>query len=474
MRRRTFLHNSGRVGLGFLGLQTFVTGCKSGTPDSATSSIDDPSLLHPGYGKLLDDPQGVLKLPQGFTYKVISTKGQPMTDGFLVPGAADGMATFAGPDGKVLIIRNHEVSPGDLAGGPFGDDLSLLSKVSANQLYDYGRGKKPCLGGTTTVLYNPTTGLVEQEYLSLAGTIRNCAGGPTPWQSWITCEENTSRADEELEKDHGYNFEVPAQVRPTLFEPLPLKEMGRFNHEAICVDPRTSIVYQTEDRGDGLIYRYLPNQKEKMHAGGKLQILAIKGKPSFDTRNWSDLTSEKMLINQKYEVQWLDIDGTDAPDDDLRLRGFEKGAARFARGEGMWFGEGEAYFACTNGGDLEHGQIFRYVPSPYEGQGQESDSPGTLEIFVEPNNTDLVESADNLTIAPHGDLVICEDKKTPRIVGITPQGEIYHIARNVGYQSEFAGATFSPDGKTLFVNIQGPGLTLAIEGPWDKREKLLG
>ncbi len=473
MKRRKFLYNAGRISTGFLGLQTFVSACKSGTPEQGIAMEVD-ELMHPGYGGLVEDPEGVLNLPPGFTYKVISKKGTIMTDGFLVPGAADGMATFAALDGKVIIIRNHEVSPGDVAGGPFGADLSLLSRVNASQLYDYGRGQKPCMGGTTTVVYDPVSGQVESEYLSLAGTIRNCAGGPTPWQSWITCEENTSKADEQLEKNHGYNFEVPAQVDPRLFDPIPIEGMGRFNHEAVCVDPRTGIVYQTEDRGDGLIYRFLPNQKGKVHAGGTLQILAVKGKPSFDTRNWSDLDTEKMSIGRQYPVEWLDIDGIDAPDDDLRLRGFERGAARFARGEGMWFGEGEAYFACTNGGDLEHGQIFRYIPSPHEGQPGEQDQPGRLEIFVEPNNTDLVESADNLTVAPHGDIVICEDKKTPRIVGVTPKGEIYHIAKNVGYPSEFAGATFSPDGSTLFVNIQGPGLTLAIQGPWDKRARLLG
>jgi secreted PhoX family phosphatase len=136
----------------------------------------------------------------------------------------------------------------------------------------------------------------------------------------------------------------------------------------------------------------------------------------------------------------------------------------------MWFGDGEFYFACTNGGLYEYGQIFRYIPSQNEGKPEETNSAATLEIFIEPNNTDLVQSCDNLTIARHGDLVICEDRSTPRIVGVTPKGEIYHFAKNVGYESEFAGATFSPDGKTLFVNIQGPGLTLAIEGPWEQRK----
>ena len=467
MKRRKFISQTGRYSLGFLGLQTFLSACQS-DPQAIVSG----QALHEGYGSLLDDPEGILKLPEGFSYRIISKKGDMMSDGFYVPGSADGMATFPGPDGKVLIVRNHEVSPGDVKGGPFGEDLALLSKIDSKAMYDYGRGKLPCLGGTTTILYNQNTGEVEQEYLSLAGTIRNCAGGPTPWGSWVTCEEDTSRSGEELEKDHGYTFEVPASITPHLYDPIPIKAMGRFNHEAICVDPRTGIVYLTEDRGDGLLYRFIPNTRGKLQEGGKLQILAIKGKPSYDTRNWKNLDSEPMEIRAPYEVEWLDIDNVEAPEDDLRYRGFDNGAARFARGEGIWFGDNEFYFACTNGGRLSHGQIFRYQPSPFEGTPREDENPATLEIFIEPNDDQLVESCDNLTIAAHGDLVICEDKEHPKLVGVTPAGAIYHIAENVGYPSEFAGATFSPDGRTLFVNIQGPGLTLAIEGPWSGRSGL--
>jgi len=472
MKRRKFIKQSGLISAGFLSLQAYVSGC--GPTGSANGSKDVvfasfPEKLSEGYGPLLEDPEGIVNLPQGFSYKIISRQGDMMKDGFLVPGKADGMATFAVPDGRVIIIRNHEVSPNDLANGPFGEDMKLLDNISSDKLYDYGRGVLPCLGGTTTVIYNPATGLVESEYLSLAGTIRNCAGGPTPWGSWITCEENTSNADDKLEKNHGFNFEVPSSLEPTLFDPIPLTDMGRFNHEAVCVEPQTGIVYQTEDRGDGLIYRFLPNVPGELHKGGKLQVLALKGMKSFDTRNWEELGTEQMEIRKPYEVEWLDIDGVEAPEDDLRFRGFEQGAARFARGEGMWFGNEEVYFACTNGGFKKHGQIFRYIPSPNEGQPSEQDQPGTLEVFVEPNNTDIVESCDNLTVAANGDLVICEDKSTPRIIGVTPAGDMYHIAKNVGYDSEFAGATFSPDGQTLFVNIQHPGLTLAITGPWGER-----
>ena len=461
MKRRVFLRDASQVSLGFLGLSYFATGCKS------DPAMGEPVALAEGYGPLLSDPEGIMNLPEGFSYRIISRLGETMTDGLLVPGAADGMATFEGRDGKVIIIRNHELSPTS-SSGPFGASNELLGNVTQDQLYDYGHGTMPCQGGTTTMVYNPGTGLVETQYLSLAGTIRNCAGGPTPWGSWITCEEDTTSGRSEIEKEHGYNFEVPASATPQLFTPNPLKDMGRFNHEAVCVDPRSGIVYQTEDRQDSLIYRFLPNQPGRLEMGGKLQVLGLKDMASFDTRNWKNLDSDKMEPKKSYQARWIDIDDVSSPEDDLRLRGFELGGARFARGEGMWFGENEIYFACTSGGHKGFGQIFKYIPSEEEGGEGERDNPGTLELFIEPNDTDLIQSADNLTIGKNGHLVICEDLKTPRIVGVSPAGEIYHIAKNVGFQSEFAGACFSPNGEELFVNIQGPGLTLAIEGPWGK------
>lgn len=466
MKRRNFLRQSSMVSLGFVGLHSFVSSCASNPKEIASF----PTALSEGYGPLLKDPEGILMLPQGFSYQIISRQGDQMIDGFFVPGLADGMATFSAPDGRTIVVRNHEVSPGNPEQGAFGKELELLPNLLSQQLYDYGRGELPCLGGTTTFVYNGATGKIEEQYLSLAGTIRNCAGGPTPWGSWISCEENTATANDQLEKNHGYNFEVPASVSQQLVDPLPLKAMGRFNHEAVCVDSRTGIVYQTEDRGDGLIYRFIPEVPGELHKGGRLQALAIQGMHSFDTRNWAKLSTERMEIGMPYTVEWVDLNEVESPNDDLRLQGFEAGAARFARGEGMWYGEGEIYFACTNGGVKEHGQIFKYTPGPNEGKPNESQAPGTLALFVEPNNTDIVESCDNLTVSPHGGVVLCEDKGTPRIIGLKPNGEMYHIAKNVGFQSEFAGVCFSPDGETLFVNIQGPGLTLAITGPWGSVE----
>jgi secreted PhoX family phosphatase len=460
--RRDFLKLSSVVGLGFLGLHHFVA---NPLLAQEAAAADQPF----GYGPLVPDPQGVLELPRGFSYKIISRKGEKMNDGFLVPGKADAMATFAGPKGKIILVRNHEISPGDTGEGPFGKNNELLGNIKKKRLYDFGSGTKTGMGGTTTLVYNPETQTVEKQYLSLAGTARNCAGGLTPWNSWITCEETVERADGVLEKDHGYNFEVPVSHKIRLADPVPLKQMGRFNHEAVTVDPRTSIVYQTEDRSDGLIYRYLPNQPRKLAKGGKLQVLAIKGEESRDTRNWESLIGPKLEKRKLYEVEWLDIDDVESPEDDLRFRGVQQGAAVFARGEGMWFGNDEFYFACTNGGHHSLGQVFRYVPSLFEGTAREKEAPGRLELFVESDHSDLVKACDNLTISPWGDLVLCEDQPVPHLVGVTPQGQFYRLGKNVGFPSELAGAVFSPSGDTLFVNIQGPGLTLAITGPWKSK-----
>lgn len=455
MKRRSFIQQSAAISLGFMGLSR----CAS-----------DKSLSKEmfRYGALKKDSASYLDLPDGFSYKIISKAGNKMNDGFIIPGAADGMATFPTASGNVILIRNHELSPGSEK-GPFGPNNDLLSNLDKSNLYDYGYGKTPAVGGTTTLVYNESTQQVELEYLSLAGTIRNCAGGPTPWGSWLSCEENVAPISETTEQAHGYNFEVQASETITLASPAPLKAMGRFNHEAVCVDPKTSIVYQTEDRGDSLIYRFIPNTKTKLAEGGRLQVLCFIDQKKMDTRNWS---SRNVQIGIAYDVEWKDIDNVESPDDDLRIRGYEMGAARFARGEGMWYGNNELFFACTNGGPDELGQVFKYVPSQYEGTTQESNMPGKLYLFAESDNKNILKNCDNLTISPWGDIILCEDHQDAFIRGITPDGQIYTFGHNVGSKSEFAGATFSPSGKTLFVNIQGNGDTVAITGPWDQRNKL--
>ncbi len=452
--RRKFIKQSIAVSIGFSGLSQYLMSCSSGNQSSEVAD----SLVR---------TKEWLDLPEGFSYKIISRWGNQMSDGFLVPGLADGMAAFD-VDGKVVLVRNHEISPDYPEYSPFGEDMAFLNRLKKEQFFDYGLGKRPCVAGTTNIVFNENTQELEEEFLSLVGTIRNCAGGPTPWNSWITCEEDVTPAGEKNETRHGYNFEVPANSKG-LITPSPIKAMGRFNHEAVCVDPKTSIVYQTEDRGDGLIYRYIPNVSGNLHKGGVLQALAIKSNPSFDTRNWE---AQNLNVNQELNVTWIDLENIDSIEDDLRIRGAQSGAAVFARGEGMWYGNDEVYFACTNGGENKTGQVFKYIPSAFEGTSKEATDPGKLILFAEPNDEEILKYCDNLTVSPWGDVVLVEDASDSYMRGITPEGKIYTIARNIGSKGEMAGVCFSPSGNTLFVNIQGEGLTLAITGPWDNLRNL--
>ncbi|HCF29642.1 MAG TPA: phosphatase, partial [Cyanobacteria bacterium UBA11049] len=312
-----------------------------------------------GYGSLQPDPNGLLELPPGFQYRAFSRTGDMMSDGNLVPGNHDGMAAFPGARGSTILIRNHELSPNSVR----------VPKVEAPEAKQYD---PLCRGGTTTLIVGRNRELIE-DYASLAGTYRNCAGGPTPWGSWISCEENTStpadnKPDEpnNVSKLHGYNFEVPSNATKPV-DPIPLVAMGRFNHEAIAVDPRTGIVYQTEDRGDSLFYRFIPNQPSYLQAGGVLEALVIKDMPQA-------ITKSNFPVGKPMAVEWVRIDGANPPNDatppqgaditqyGVRFQGFAKGAAQFSRGEGIWYGDGEFYFCCTNGGEKGLGQVWRYVP----------------------------------------------------------------------------------------------------------------
>ncbi len=412
------------------------------------------------------DPQGYLDLPEGFSYKVIARAGDTMSDGLLVPGRADGMGTFLDEQGRTVIICNHENSPESEEHSPFGKSRERLERIEPERLYDSGNGLFPGLGGTTTLVFDEESGTLLRQHLSLAGTYRNCAGGVTPWGSWLSCEEDVTRADgTNILKDHGYVFEVPAN-HVGIADPIPLRDMGRFNHEAVAVDPVSGCIYLTEDRPDGLLYRFIPNEKENLSAGGRLQALVVSDRPSLDTRNWE---TTQVVKQEALSVHWIDLDGVEAPEDDLRYRGYEQGAARFARGEGIWMGEGEVFFACTNGGPKKFGQVFRYKTSAVEGQEGEAQQPGFLELFAESEDKSVLHMCDNLTIAPWGDILLCEDNgELNHIRGINREGEIYTLACNRSSRSELAGLVFSPSGKTLFVNVQENGDTVAITGPWEE------
>ena len=411
------------------------------------------------FGPLRADPAKILDLPEGFSCRVVARQGEEMDDGLLMPSHPDGMAAFANDDGTVTLICNHENHPQTV--GPFGSGNERLSRLDRDRIYDFGDGITPGTGGTTTLIYSPEQGRTLRRFLSLAGTELNCAGGATPWGSWLSCEECVSlpgrsrRSTVSREKRHGYVFEVAASATGPV-EPKPLVAMGRFKHEACAVDPVTGMVYQTEDRHDGLMYRFIPNERGRLSAGGRLQALALDQQPSFDTHNWGP--APELPVNEWRSVRWIDLENTDTDDDDLRQRGYEAGAARFARGEGLCYADGSVFMTATIGGAESLGQVFELQPGN-----------GRLRLLHEAAADSILHHADNLTMSPWGDLVICEDTEGGcGLIGMTPDGRQYPLADNPYTDSELAGVCFSPDGVTLFVNVQYRGLTLAISGPWPR------
>lgn len=412
-----------------------------------------------GYGALMPDPKALLDLPKNFSYEVISQLSNVMSDGLHVPDRADGMGCIALSDNTVALIRNHELSPKNLPTQP-----KSFHDITAKFAYDTYSNGVALPGGTSTIIYDVKNKQVVKEYMSLIGTIRNCSGGITPWGTWLTCEESVAMPDSNISRDHGYVFEVPANAEG-LVSAEPLKAMGRFNHEAACVDPNTGIVYMTEDRGDSLFYRFVPKVYGDLAKGGQLQAMSIKGMDKFDTRNWD---VSRMTKGQWLETEWLNLDDPESPDDDLRIRGYQLGATLFARGEGIYWADNELYFTCTNGGKKHLGQVMRYQPSNQVIKAVEQ--TGKIQLFVESEDENELNYGDNLTVSPQGHLIVCEDQYTDvvdnHLRGVTSTGITYAFAK-LNAQTEMAGACFSPDGSVLFINIYSPTMTLAITGPWD-------
>ncbi len=425
---------------------------------------------------LMPDPGGILDLPEGFTYRLISRAGDKMSDGFFRPGRADGMACFPHPDdaGKCILMRNHENWPDTKSGSPFGDNDELLGQLPKGKLYDTKTTGRPFFGSVTKLVYDLEKKEMVEDFLVLTGTAANCAGGPTPWGSWLSCEESALVPSDGANKHHGFVFEVPASATGPV-DPKPITAMGRFVHEAAAVDPQTGIVYMTEDNRRGLFYRYIPDVPGELHRGGKLQALAIKGRPSAVTNNWpkdwGGPGPDMYKAGDEFETSWIDMEDAanyELPGDELAKRGHAAGAAQFCRGEGMDYAlradgkTGDIYFTCTQGGTMGTGQVWRYTPGAASG--------GMLTLVYESPGADTLDMCDNMVAAPWGDLILCEDGRGDQYLrGLTPEGQIYEIARNAHTEkSEFCGACFSPDGKVMFVNIQEPGFTLAIEGPWER------
>lgn len=418
-----------------------------------------------------------LALPDGFSYRSFHMAGTPLDPGGTTPTPArsDGMAAFSGGTGGYILVRNHEVN-GPVAA--FGDPALA---------YD------PSTGGGTTTVWVTGDGQVQHAEVSLNGTQMNCMGGRTPWGSWLTCEETvngpgigpdfTGASNATLTQPHGYVFEVPAGGQS---DRTPIRSAGRFPHEAATPDPASGYVYLTEDNFGfpSGFYRYLPRehpmQAGKLLDGGRLQMLAVKNRPGLDL-------SLRQPPGARYQVEWVDIDD---PDPDLPAgtlnndalvavssQGLAKGAAKFSRLEGAFYDSGSVYFTSTQGGGAPDDPTQPVSAGAFgSGRGQVwayDTWTERLRLVFESPAASTLDLPDNLVASRSGALLLCEDNSKPNFLrGLTSHGSLFDFASNIiaGKEGdEFAGATFTPDFQTLFVNIQSSSsMTFAIWGPWSR------
>jgi secreted PhoX family phosphatase len=419
-----------------------------------------------------------LALPPGFSYHTFGAFGSAMSDGFITPPIHDGMGCFDMGNGKLRLVRNHELGE--------GNDIPAGTVIGVpHTAYDR---KAP--GGTVTLEIDADTGELLADWVSLNGTDTNCAGIPTPWNTWLTCEETVVGVKSGRKKPHGYVFEVdPANNESVLTSPY--KKLGRFLHEAGAIDPDTGVVYLTEDEGPDGFYRFVPEQIGHLRKG-VLQMLRVRGHARYNT-------IVGQTVGAVLDCDWVTIDDPNpknAEDDASAVfkQGRAKGAAKFLGGEGCTLRDGAAVFGSSDGGDVGRGQVWQYTPRTNIGTLHER---GDLELLFESEDKSQLDGPDNMCTSPSGAIVIAEDGNLVNnfVRALLPNGTLINIAQNlVGIQKhyleasgklydptvpddgpsagdgigfgEFAGPRFSPDGKWLFVNIQVPGITCAITGDW--------
>ena len=467
MSRRAFLRGSAALGAGLVAGR--AEGLRLLLPAGAA-----PGLIE-GFGPLRRDPAGRLDLPPGYSYRVVTKAGRalPAPQVGLVPGRPDGTAAFAGPGGNVHLVNNHEQ----------GATAAFPVVGPPNLTYDPG-----ATGGTTTIVVDGDNALVDQT-VSLAGTLLNCSGGPTPWGTWLTGEESEQTAEGAFTQDHGYVFEVDPLDPASNVDPQPLTALGRFAHEAVAVDPHRGHVYLTEDAvaPAGLLYRFtpaqLPNGLHTLRNGGLLEALRVPGVDDLSvyrtvgttlTAQWKAVPDPTALVQGSIRKQFTYIDRTNRRSP-VTHRGPGGGITRARKLEGLWWSGGKCHvvssFARTGGSQdwstaAHDGQIWSYDPAT---------STLRLRAFF-PRNTaptgsgaDVPDGPDNITAGPAGSLMVAEDGAgTQHLVTVSATGRKAVFARNALSRSEFTGVCFSPDGQTLFAGIQDEGFVFAITGPFTR------
>ena len=450
--RRNFLTRSAATGLGIA-----LVG-NVGTLFGANPALATPGHGAVGYGPLVPDPKGILSLPEGFSYKIIAESGVTELDsGQPTPADPDGTANFPRPDGGSILVNNHEV------GGTEENPVPAIAGLT----YDPGAG-----GGTTNIEVDADGNRI-REYVSLAGTHNNCAGGSTPWGTWLTGEETEAVEGAPgsygpLTKRHGYVFEVDPHDQAANADPKPLKALGRFAHEAVVVDPETFELYLTEDASEpnGLFYRYTPPAEALPLGKGSLRALGdtdgvLEALRATDRGVHVADLSVATEIGTRYEVGWVSVPDRDAAEVPIRSQVFDQPITRSHKLEGMWWDEEEegAYFTASfarneDGSVLSHdGQVWFLDPRK-----------GTIELrlrfaYTPADEDGDVDGPDNITVSPFGGVMVAEDGEgAQHLVGATDDGAAFFFARNETVaQSEFTGPNFSHDKKILFANIQGDG-----------------
>lgn len=352
-------------------------------------------------------PWRLIRTPKGVKARVLSQSGKSMRGG-LIPAKPDGMTCIWGKNGEYMLLRNHELEKGE--------------------------------GGVTAVVVNNSL-KIDDEYWALTGTARNCSGGKTSRNTWLTCEETF----EVHKRRHGYVYEVDPN-KTAEENSVAIPEMGRFNHEACGEHVASGYIYMTEDRPDSCFYRFKPNVKDDLKAGGTLEALVVEGEPS----------TAKFPQGKVVKCCWLQIDNFDPDEDVIRSEAQKRGASLFVRGEGITVSGDEIIFTCTTGGENGLGQIFSY-----------NHATSLLEVLYQPSASSYLRKPDNLTFNQFGDLLVCEDGDgMNRVVGITQDKKVYVIASSIF--GEWAGVCMSPDNKYVFANLQSMGITYAFEIDWNK------